>query len=456
MPGAGVRYRFSDFTLSPQRRLLVREGREVPLIPRYFDLLLLLIERRQEAVHRREIFDRVWADVIVSDSALSQAVRTIRRTLGDDPREPRYIRTVSRHGYRFVFSDVIEEEDVEGAPSVTVPPPSAAAAPQDIETLLGRITAPGAADDEERREAAELLHGLGTAEALRRLGTRPGHAAARALMRDTRWDSPGAGPVPIVHAPAPVAVTRELLRLRLRRASRLAATRWTGAAAGGALAGLAAGGLGGLILAAAPDSFAPLGIAPVLAVIGGACGALGGAGVGAGLAFAEAATRSYRLLALSAAAALGGAIVGGAVQWLSRGALAALVGMDLPIGGALEGVVIGGSAGLGYAIATRRSHDGLAALRGRKRVQAALITALCCGIAGLALTLTGFPLVGGTIHAIADAADGSRATLAPLGRLIGEPGFGPLSRAILAFGEGAVFGLGIAYGLMRRPRNGGP
>ena len=56
----------------------------MPLIPRYFDLLLLLIERRREAVHRREIFDRVWADAIVSESALSQAVRTIRRALGDD------------------------------------------------------------------------------------------------------------------------------------------------------------------------------------------------------------------------------------------------------------------------------------------------------------------------------------------------------------------------------------
>ena len=106
-----VRYRFSDFTLSPRRRLLLREGREVPLIPRYFDLLVLLIERRHEAVHRRDIFDLVWTDVIVSDSALSQAVRTLRRTLGDDSREPRFIRTVARHGYRFVFADVVEEED---------------------------------------------------------------------------------------------------------------------------------------------------------------------------------------------------------------------------------------------------------------------------------------------------------------------------------------------------------
>ena len=53
----------------------------------------------------------VWTDVIVSDSALSQAVRTLRRTLGDDSREPRFIRTVARHGYQFVCADVVEEED---------------------------------------------------------------------------------------------------------------------------------------------------------------------------------------------------------------------------------------------------------------------------------------------------------------------------------------------------------
>ena len=106
-----IRYRFSGFTLSPQRRLLLRDGNEVPLIPRYFDLLVLLVERRHEAVHRRDIFDLVWGDVIVSESALSQAVRTLRRTLDDDPREPRFIRTVARHGYQFVCAEVVEEED---------------------------------------------------------------------------------------------------------------------------------------------------------------------------------------------------------------------------------------------------------------------------------------------------------------------------------------------------------
>lgn len=345
-----IRYRFSDFTLSPQRRLLVREGREVPLIPRYFDLLVLLIERRHTAVHRREIFERVWADANVSDSALSQAIRTIRRTLDDDSREPRFIRTVSRHGYRFVLPDVIEEEDDGAQPEEP-------------------LDATGGEDE----RVAETIGSL-----------------------------------------------------------------WAGASAGGALAGMTAGGVGGLLLAAAPDSVATIAIAPVLAVIGAVCGAIGGAGVGAGLSVANSWAKSRRAVAMTAAAALGGGLVGTMVQWLARWGLATLLGLDLGIGGGLEGLVIGGAAGAGYAVADT------------SRLRSAIIMAVFCGLGGLVLTLAGHPLVGGTIHAIADAAEGSQATLAPLGRLIGEPDFGPISRAILASGEAATFGLGLALGLLRR------
>jgi DNA-binding winged helix-turn-helix (wHTH) protein len=70
---------------------------------------VLVVERRQKAVSRREIFEQVSADVVVSGGALSQAIRTLRRTLGDESREPQFIRTVSRHGYSFVFTDVVEE-----------------------------------------------------------------------------------------------------------------------------------------------------------------------------------------------------------------------------------------------------------------------------------------------------------------------------------------------------------
>jgi len=356
------RYRFGDFILSPRRRLLVRGGRELPLIPRYFDLLVFLIERRHEAVHRREIFDRVWSGVIVSDSALSQAIRTLRRTLAEDPREPRFIRTVSRHGYQFIFSEVVEEDE---------------------------------------------------------------------------GDAPGADPAPLPGAPAPIA---ELIASRLHQAARLTPVQWAGAAMGGGVAGVVAGAAGGLLLIAAPGSAAPLAVVPVLAVIGGSCGAIGGAAVGAGLSVGEASTRSKRSMALVVGAAFGGTVVGLAVQWLTRWSLATLVGLTLESGGGIEGLVIGGAAGLGYAIAAHR---------GRQWHAPVLIAALC-GVGAFALILSGRPLVGGTLHALAREARGSQLTLAPLGRLIGEPDFGPVTQALIGTGEGAMFGLGLALGLMRR------
>ena len=108
---ATPRFRFGPFLVSPAHRTVRRDDADVPLIPRYFDLLVLLLAERHRVVERQEIFDRVWTDVVVSDGALSQAIRTIRRSLGDDPRAPRFIRTVSRHGYQFVSRDVSEERD---------------------------------------------------------------------------------------------------------------------------------------------------------------------------------------------------------------------------------------------------------------------------------------------------------------------------------------------------------
>jgi DNA-binding winged helix-turn-helix (wHTH) protein len=464
------RYFFDQFVLSPRRRLLLRGGNEQPLIPRYFDLLVFLVERRHEAVHRRDIFDRVWSDVIVSDSALSQAIRTIRRALGDDPRDPRFIGTISRHGYRFVFTGVREEEDDARWPPAPAGDPAGdaaldagpthdviaeqgpAIAADPFEPLLERMTRVPAdpAEEEDQREAAELLHGLGTAEALRRLDMRPGHAYARALLRDTRWDAAEAGNVPLVGQPGALTTARALIRLRLRRASREVAARWAGASAGAGLAGVIGGAVGGVLLAIAPGSAASFAVAPVLAMIGACCGALGGAGVGAGMSAAEAVARSRRTAALLLGAAAGGGLVGTAAQFLGRWSLAALVGVRLNIGGGLEGVIIGAAAGLGYGVATSGTEGGLAAPRGGRRLRVAALTAACCGLAALVLTSAGRPLVGGTIHAIATGSNGSQAALTPLGRLIGETDFGPMSSAITGTGEGVLFGFGLALGLTRR------
>lgn len=357
------RYRFSDFILSTRKRLLIRNGQQLPLIPRYLDLLIFLIERRRDAVHRREIFDRVWSDVIVSDSALSQAIRTLRRTLGDDPREPRFIRTVSRHGYQFTFRDVIEEPDED------VPEPVLVRAPE--------------VESEQTRQKVV--------------------ASLTALM-----------------------------------------TGATRACAGAALAGAAAGIAGGLLLSVAPDNAAPLAIVPVLVLVGAAAGAVGGLGVGAGLAFAESSSRLRNAVGLTIGGAAGGAAIGMAVQWLMRWSLAAVVGLNLPIGGAFEGLVIGAAAGAGYAIARRL---GSAA---RSRMHRAAVVAAFCAAGALSLTWAGRPLVGGTLHVIAREARGSQISLTPLGRLIGEPGFGPVSQALIAAWEGGIFGFGVGIALLRR------
>jgi DNA-binding winged helix-turn-helix (wHTH) protein len=472
------RYRFDEFVLSPRQRLLLRNGDEQPLIPRYFDLLVFLVERRHEAVHRRDIFDRVWTDVVVSDSALTQAIRTIRRALGDDPRGPRFIRTVSRHGYRFVCSNVIEEPDDEAwptrAPAAGQPAPEGRTAPtidagpeavtaaevaspitpfDPFEPLLERLTsiASDVSAEEDQQEAAELLHGLGTGEALRRLDGRPRHAHARALLRDTRWAVPDAGPVPILGQPAPLETARALIALRLRRASRIVAARWAAASIGGAVAGAAAGIAGGLLVATVPGSATPAEVVPVVTALGAASGAAGGAGTGAGVAAAEAVARSRRIAMLTIGGCVGGGLAGVAAQWLTRWTLSTLVGMTLDISGGLQGLAIGAAAGFGYAASTPRAQGGLAAPRGRARLQVCATVAGACGLAALLVTLAGLPLVGATIHTIAASARASQGILTPLARLIGEPDFGPATAALVGTSEGLLFGVGFALGLTRRP-----
>ena len=449
------RYRFADFVLSPRQRTLLRDGQAIPLIPRYFDLSLFLVEHRSDAVHRRDIFDRVWSDVIVSDSALSQAIRTLRRTLGDDPREPRFIRTVSRHGYQFVCGDLIQEDD-DGrgtADARVLPVADVAPAQDEFDALLSVLLTPSqtAEDEEERRDAAERLHGLGTAETLRRLEGHPHEAMARALLRDVRHQVPGAGDVPLIGAHAGLQSAATLVGVRIGRAARLVAPRWLRGTLGGGLAGLLAGTVGGLLLALAPGSTAPVTVAPVLALVGAACGLLGGAGVAAGISAAEALALSARPPALVAGAAVGAATAGGIAQLFARWTLGALFGLTLPIGGLFEGAVIGLGLGLGYAIATRSVTSGLAAPRGRARLTVALLTGLGGALGAFALAVAGVPLVGGTVHLLAQASSGSQVLLTPLGRLVGEPEFGPLTRALISVAEGGTFGIGVAFGLVRRP-----
>jgi DNA-binding winged helix-turn-helix (wHTH) protein len=102
-----MKCRFADCALDTGARRIVRHGREVHLSPKAFELLVVLVERRGQALPKAELLERVWPKVFVSDASLARVVTELRDAIGDDARE--IIRTV--HGYGYAFeADVSEEQ----------------------------------------------------------------------------------------------------------------------------------------------------------------------------------------------------------------------------------------------------------------------------------------------------------------------------------------------------------
>jgi len=97
-------FRFEGFALDPADRKLRRGGETVELNGRYFDALELLVREGGKLVSKDRFMDEVWRGIPVTDEALTQCIRTIRRQLGDDASRPRFIETVPKHGYRFIAS----------------------------------------------------------------------------------------------------------------------------------------------------------------------------------------------------------------------------------------------------------------------------------------------------------------------------------------------------------------
>ena len=115
-------FRFDNFVLDPADRRLRRNGQPVEINGRYLDALTLLLGEAGKLVSKDRFMDEVWRGVPVTDEALTQCVRSLRRELGDDAASPRYIETVPRHGYRFIAA--VEWD--EGATAFrTAPPPAA-------------------------------------------------------------------------------------------------------------------------------------------------------------------------------------------------------------------------------------------------------------------------------------------------------------------------------------------
>lgn len=108
--------KLGDCVLDRGQRRLLRGESDVHLSPKAFQLLTLLVDGAPNAVSKQEIYDILWPSTFVSDTSLPSLVLELRKALGDDARQPRYIRTV--HGFGYAFALVIESgAKAKGAPS---------------------------------------------------------------------------------------------------------------------------------------------------------------------------------------------------------------------------------------------------------------------------------------------------------------------------------------------------
>jgi len=96
-------YQFDSFVLDSEKRLLLRDGIGVPMTPKAFDILLVLVQHSERVVTKEEMLQTVWSDSqFVEESNLTQNIYTLRHLLGEGENGQRFIQTVPRHGYRFV------------------------------------------------------------------------------------------------------------------------------------------------------------------------------------------------------------------------------------------------------------------------------------------------------------------------------------------------------------------
>jgi DNA-binding winged helix-turn-helix (wHTH) protein len=277
-------YRFDRFELDPDDRRLTRDGEVVALNARYLDVLVLLVREGGRLVSRERLLGEVWRGVPVTDEALSQAIRTLRRELGDEAARPRLIETAPKHGYRFIAP--VTRGEAPDAPHAHVKlSPSAGLA----DPLAGALGG-GAAG-----ALGGLAYGLATAVA------GAGAVSAVLVMTLIALAIGGLGGGAIALG---MALSRRLPGPEGRR-------RVIGAAAGGAL-------LGGLVELLGLDAFhLLLGRGPA-DITGAGEGALLGAAVGLGLGFGRRAAAGLGALAGVGVALLNGRLLGGSLAALAE------------------------------------------------------------------------------------------------------------------------------------------
>src|SRR5215207_5436425 len=101
-PLFGHIHRFGDFAIDIDQKVLLRAGKAIPLAPKVFETLLTLVENHGRIVLKEELMKRLWPDTFVEESNLTFNIQQLRKSLGDNARQPIYVETIPRRGYRFI------------------------------------------------------------------------------------------------------------------------------------------------------------------------------------------------------------------------------------------------------------------------------------------------------------------------------------------------------------------
>jgi DNA-binding winged helix-turn-helix (wHTH) protein len=120
------RYQFGTFVFDPTQARLLRGGAEVPLQPKLHEALHYFLQRAGQLVTRDELLEALWPGLDVNEEVLTQLVKKLRRALDDDAKEPRYLVTVLKRGYRFQAQPLADE----GPQNLALQPPRAAYDPR--------------------------------------------------------------------------------------------------------------------------------------------------------------------------------------------------------------------------------------------------------------------------------------------------------------------------------------
>ena len=104
-------FRFADVEVREREFSLINAGKVLPVEPKAFRVLLILLRNPQKLISKDELVNSVWGDTAVTEGSLTHCIWLLRRLLGDDVNEPRYIETVATVGYRFLCKVEVSEDD---------------------------------------------------------------------------------------------------------------------------------------------------------------------------------------------------------------------------------------------------------------------------------------------------------------------------------------------------------